>query len=348
MTSNKEQKLKVAIAILSVLLAISLAALIYMVVRFDGSTPVVIPDNLITTGSMAGTDAQEGTVPAVRIHARKVDVLGVFQDTDGNSKDWISDDEDILKIYDGQEYDQDRFSAKNMFPGDEIKKEYLVQVWHEGEVDVDFTIENITSLTDEQKKALLKEDLSLVEVLQYDIKAEVLNVNGSKYISTDRNKEAKGTMWEYVGGEYEGDPQKTITVTTPPSDGVKPTEILYTITMFLDGPTVTNEYMNKHLYMDFKWSVPDTIEDEPETQKPTSGRDDDDDDDRKPTSSVTPTDSITDMTTAPSEPSEPGHLVKPPKTGDNTILIFGAALAAGALLIILIIAKRRKEEEDET
>lgn len=379
MASNKEKKLKRAIIVLSILLAISLSALIYLLFRFRESIPVIVPDNLITTGSIAGTETENDQAPAVRVVKRETEILGISSKSKsgGTILDWKTTDDEVLKLYDGQEYDQKKFSAVNMFPGDEEQKEYCVEVYHVGQVDVDFMIKNIMG------SDLAPKDTKLAEVLQYQVEAEVISANGKEI---DPQTMKIGPFHGFVQ-DYLDHSNELISIRTPDSNGRKPTQIVYRITMFLDGPSVTNEYMNKTLFLDFEWRVPDTVPEftgpggdedsestaeskpepeeptteEPTTEEPTTEEstpeepttppyikpDDDHDGDNKgdavETSAQLPTDIITDETV----PSSPGHLVVLPITGDNTILIFGAALIAGALLVLLIIAKRRKEEEHE-
>ena len=88
-----------------------------------------------------------------------------------------------------------------------------------------------------------------------------------------------------------------------------------------------------------------------EETAPDDGGDDDDSD--RPEKPDRPTqapghDIITDQTTASSsdEPFLPGELVKPPKTGDISLIPVAAVAIGCAVLLVLLLGRRRKEDAE--
>ena len=320
MASNKERKLKIAIIVLSVLLAVSLSILAGLVIYLERIAPLIIPDNMITTGNSEA--AVYGTVSdaGAYIVSRETEELmaafpaepytSVPKHANENGSQWASTDPEVLELYAGQDYDQTAFAVSNMFPGDALYKEYNVQVSHRGIVVVHFDV-NVRPTEDPEGERL-------EEVLGCKIEVDGVEVyNG-------RMKDVP----DFIDHE------------TPDAAGATTTDLLYKITAYLDGPSVGNEYMNKDLVADFRWFVE---VDEP--KEPTQGGGGDDDD--GPGGPGETTSPSVEETTPPHESIGDGELVKPPKTGDNTVWVAAAAAAAVLFLIILLTGRRRKEEEHE-
>lgn len=328
MASNKERKLKIAIIVLSVLLAVSLSILAGLVIYLERIAPLIIPDNMITTGNSEA--AVYGTVSdaGAYIVSRETEELmaaytsepytSVPKHADGEGSLWNSTDPEVLQLYKGQDHDQTAFAVSNMFPGDALYKEYNVQVSHRGTVVVHFDV-NVRPTEDPEGERL-------EEVLGCKIEVDGVEVyNG-------RMKDVP----DFIDHE------------TPGSKRAVTTDLLYKITAYLDGPSVGNEYMNKDLVADFRWFV--------EVDEETTGATKDDDEWGGEVSpdediSMPSVDHIGDsdlMVKGEEEEDEEGQLAVLPMTGDNTVWVAAAAAAAVLFLIILLTGRRRKEEEHET
>jgi len=317
MASNKERKLKIAIIVLSVLLAISLAMLVYLLRYLERISPATVQDNIITTGYNHTTPRQQ-TVPT--ISRRTTELLmsakdPVHADTEG--RDWESEDPEILKLFKGQDYDMTSFVVRNMFPGDALYKEYCVEVSHKGPVTVHFETQIRENTTD--KAPFLNDVLECQIYINGELHYDGLMAGIPEFINKN--------------------PNEHLVYTTPDTARATTTRIVYRIVASLDTK-VGNPYQGKHLIADFEWWVNEEAEET--TPAPTKPQPDDDDDKPEETAAPKPTE-----TTPPHESIGDGELVKPPKTGDTTVWVAVSALAAGVFLIILLIGRRRKEEEHE-
>ena len=216
-----------------------------------------------------------------------------------------------LTIYKNHPEESSPFHADNMFPGDKESKTYLLAVSYRGTVTVHFQAE-------------VREG--------YEKLAEVMNCRVAL-------KDAEKPLYDGLMRDmpeiitHELISQRAVT-----------DELEYEITAYLDT-SVGNEYMEKELVADFRWwAVEETA--------PDDGGDDDDDSDR-PEKPDRPTqapghDIITDQTTTGSsdEPFLPGELVKPPKTGDISLIPVVAVAIGCAVLLVLLLGRRRKEEAE--
>ena len=216
-----------------------------------------------------------------------------------------------LKLYKNHSKEQIPFQMTNMFPGDAETRAYLLEVSYRGTVTVHFEV-NVRP--------------------GYEKLAEVLMC--SVALKTTGEQLYDGLMKD-IPESFEH----------PLVSGSKTTDALeYEITVSL--PTsVGNEYMNLELFADFIWWA------EEETA-PDDGGDDDDDSDR-PEKPDRPTqtpghDIITDQTTAggSEEPFLPGELVKPPKTGDISLIPVVAVAIGCVALLVLLLGRRRKEDAE--
>ena len=124
---EQKKKTKLAIIILSVLLAISLLALAVKLFGSHGSAIASVPDNLITEK----TSAFSGSLP-VKLTAAP-DGEGGTSSEDEDKKDEIA-----IELYDKQPEYNDPFAVENMFPGDKVTKRYCVKVSYHGEIEVHF------------------------------------------------------------------------------------------------------------------------------------------------------------------------------------------------------------------
>ena len=321
MASKKEKILKIAIIVLSVLLAISLSALAWMYYHYGRLAPAVVHDNVITTGSVENNSVDLNAIPEARIVERDVEVL-----TTTFGPETLIDEDRILELYRGKIQDQDPFMVENMFPGDVFIQEYRVQVSHRGPVQVNFKMDVTPKygITDGEEK----DKYVLADVIRCNI-----------WINNGDGYELK-----YNGGLMR-DMTEVLSCWTSNSSRATTSSIDYKIEVFLDT-SVNNNYQDKTMTGEFVWWV--TVEEREDssdddywdpTDRPTSGT--------ETSAPSTPTEPGAGEPVEPDEPIEPGELVKPPKTGDDTVLIFGAALVVGLFLIILLIGRRRKEDGDE-
>ena len=131
MSSKTEKNIKRAIVVLSALLLLSVCLLIGAIYCYKRVAPTVVPDNTISVGEKE-----------VKITPRNTEVLMISrmpEHADDEGTLWKSTDASILRLYKGQNFDETSFAVSNMFPGDALYKEYLVQVRHRGIVTVHFT-----------------------------------------------------------------------------------------------------------------------------------------------------------------------------------------------------------------
>ena len=226
---KKKSPMKAVIVILSILLILSLAALLCLLlcrcVGDRGPASVVIPDNLIdpTGGSEAPTDP---SVPSEPTDA-----------TEPSAKPTTQATETTVDIYAGlglyinanQHTDNSPFSVPNMFPGDSVERYYAVQVCYRETVTVHF-------------RATVRPGYEkLAEVLM--AKVELLNTGETLYDGLMRDM-----------------PAQTHRLTT--AQTVDTQELFYRITVYL-GTHVGNDYQNKALIADFDWWVEETENLEP-------------------------------------------------------------------------------------
>ena len=308
MSSKTEKNLKKAIVILSALLLVSVCLLIGILIYYERIAPSVITDQKITTRE-TGTEA--------RISIRKTNILTAARTAEHARTEgtlWKTSDSFILKLYKGQNYDETAFAVSNMFPGDALYKEYLVQVSHRGAITVNFTA-NVRPSSD-------PEGSRLEEVLMCKVEA-----NGQRlYEGLMRNM------------------PETLEYTTDNTARAATTEIPYKITAYLDGPSVGNAHMNKGLIADFQWWVMVDPKDDDDDHDD-SGSTSQGDKVEKPLEENR--DEITDLDvkgeTEEITDEDYGVLVLP-ATGDTTQWLPYAFGMVGSFLILLLLAKKRKEE----
>lgn len=305
MSSKTEKNIKKTIVVLTVLLIFSLCLLAGLQWYNKRIAPSVIPDQKITTGEIEAVAC---------ITPRKTNILTVARTTEQTNEEgtpWKSSDSSILRLYRGQNYDDTAFAVSNMFPGDELTKNYLVQVSHKGNVTIHFKANVHPSVN--------RAGARLEEVLMCRVEVN------DQFL-------------------YEGlmcDMPTSVEYTTEKAQRATTTEIPYKITVYLDGPSVGNEHMNKGLSADFQWWV---IEKSKEDNDDNTSQDDDvnqlskEDDDE--------TDDLKVKGEWDETEEDLGILVLP-MTGDNTNWIIYAVACVGSFLILLLLVRKRKEENHD-
>lgn len=121
----KRNPIRILIVILAVLLALSIAALVGLLLYRRGApSPAVAPDNIITTdATSAATEAtSEQPVPSESV-----------------SESVADESVDVsLRIYRSHTEDGTPFRTGNLFPGDRETKTYSLEVSHSGSVTLHF------------------------------------------------------------------------------------------------------------------------------------------------------------------------------------------------------------------
>lgn len=196
----------VLILLLSVLGTILGATIIYKYSGQKKEVPVRSTDNIITSEKEAGISMR-----VFPVTGSSLPTSVVKQDSEGDT---------ALKLCRRHAEDSTRFYAANLFPGDTVKKDYLLQVSYKGSVTVNFRTEI--------KKGYEK----LAEVLQCRVK-----ILGGK------------TLYD---GQLNEMPQ-VLSYVLPKSSG-ETKELQYEIDISLDT-SVGNEFMNQELIADFVWWV---------------------------------------------------------------------------------------------
>lgn len=244
------KKLKTAVVILSILLAISAIALaamlIYKYVGPNMQTTVTIPHNLIasqtteaekTTVPESSEDTtipddtdktQEGSIPSVNAPD-----TAVIEDTTANSTSVITDTSDMssqeevkavaLYLHSRNEGDNVPFEVMNMFPGDVETKYFCVKVAYKDTITVKY------------KADIRKGHEILAEVLKCRITLLTTGEVLYEGLMRDMPESLDHTLNSSVSTE---------------------SELYYQVTAYLDT-SVGNRYQNRRLIADFKWWVED-------------------------------------------------------------------------------------------
>lgn len=243
------KKLKTAVVVLSVLLALSLAGLVAALlynhfVQADMQS-VVVENNRIaakeetvdsrdttvsSTLSLRTTSAQRTTVsslgagPAFDTVTQLNTASSTSAPVENTVSDTVKSTANTIELYQNHPSDNVPFAADNLFPGDTETKYYCVRVSHKGDVTVRFHAD------------VQPGSEKLAEVLQCRV---VLSTTGETL--------------------YEGlmkDMPAALTHELSASEETQ-SELYYEITAWLDT-SVGNEYMNKTLLADFDWWVEET------------------------------------------------------------------------------------------
>lgn len=243
-TKEKNNKTKIIIAVLSVLLGVSLCALagtlIYNHVAQQEPASVVVPDNIITpeeetpgqSDSTSGSEEpSDGDSTAPSDSDPTTGTTDVPENTDNSTSTSSPPQEDViataLQLHNKQSGDNEPFYVGNMFPGDSETKYYCVQVSHKGTVTVRL------------KAAVQPGYEKLAEVL----KARVILLTTGETLYDGLMKDMPDSVNHTL---CLADGQTTAT-----------DELYYEITAYLET-SVGNEYMEQELKADFKWWVEET------------------------------------------------------------------------------------------
>lgn len=343
MAPDRNKKLNIIIAVLSILLAMSLTALVSLLLYNHSlqsalSSLNIAPDNIISaTQTSAQPYVIQSSTYAVPVKATRmvhttsnsspVKPLSETQTpTVKASRATYTHPENVLELYNKNPQVNDPFVVDNMFPGDHIVKDYCIRVHHKGALNIYF-------------RANIQDEAA------YEKLAEVLKVK----ITVEGEERYDGLM---------RDMPASIAVTTPNTKFSSATEFDYEIDAYLDT-SVGNDYKNKELVADFIWWA------NVRTADP------DDYDDDKPVKPEQPDQPVQpDQPDQPDEPDDPtpvvppdepgeggGTLVDPPQTGyeleDRSLMKIALAVSCGflfcssAVLFFLILTNEKKEEEDK-
>ncbi len=241
---QRERRVKIAILVLSVLLALSLIALaamaVYRHVAGDRDDTVTVPNNIITPETTLSAaafaartiDTEEGTAESasVETHASAKEDETTAPPAETTAFDREAD---VLSLYKWHAEDNKPFRAENLFPGDKETKYYCVKVSYRDSITVHF------------KAEVRRGYDKLAEVL--DCKVKLLNTGE--------------VLYEGLMRDMPDSLDHTLT-----ADGAATEELYYEITASLDT-SVGNEYQDKDLVADFRFWVEETehLEPSPET-----------------------------------------------------------------------------------
>ena len=236
---KKQNKIKIIIIVLAVLLALSLAALggtlIYNKIANTTPATVTVPDNLITpdedttkpdSSDTEKPDSSDTQTPSSSADASSSAVPA--QSTTAETKKAAT-----IELYNKQPEENTAFAVGNMFPGDSETKYFRVRVSYHDKITVHY-------------KAAVRPG--------YEKLAEVLKVR-VKLLSTGE------TMYDGLMRDMPESLTHKLASKKSTTD-----ELYYEITAYLDT-SVGNDYQNKDLIADFKWWVEETgnLDDSPKT-----------------------------------------------------------------------------------
>lgn len=242
-----EQKIKIIIIVLAVLLGISLAALggtlIYNKIANATPATVTVPDNLITADEdttkpdssdsqapdSSDTEKPDGSYTQTPDSSAAASSSAVpTQSTTAEVKKATT-----VELYNKQPEENTPFQVGNMFPGDSETKYFRVRVSYHDTITVHY-------------KATVRPG--------YEKLAEVLKVR-------IRLLSAGETMYDGLMRDMPESLTHKLASKKSATD-----ELYYEITAYLDT-SVGNDYQNKDLIADFKWWVEETgnLDDSPQT-----------------------------------------------------------------------------------
>ena len=239
---KKQNKIKIIIIVLAVLLALSLAALggtlIYNKIANTTPATVTVPDNRITPdddttkpdsseSNSQAPDSSETQTPSSSADTSSSAVQPT-QSTTAEAKKAAT-----IELYNKQPEENTPFQVGNMFPGDSETKYFRVRVSYHDKITVHY-------------KATVRPGYEkLAEVLK--VRVNLLSTGEMLYDGLMRD------MPESLTHKLAS--KKSIT-----------DELYYEITAYLDT-SVGNDYQNKDLIADFKWWVEETgnLDDSPQT-----------------------------------------------------------------------------------
>lgn len=236
MEEKKQGKLRTVIIALAVLLALSLLVLAGTLIHNHNSasqpTSVVIPDNVITPTDDPADSSQTEDPSAEDPSGNSASQNGAGTLPAGNSaaNNAAGSTVSIVRTATALYLDKSNpginapFQASNMFPGDNVIKNYRIRVYHRGNVVLRF------------HAAVRPGYEKLAEVMKCKVR---LNTGETLYDGLMRDMPSSVPY----------------TVTASQSTA---SDIYYEITAYLDT-SVGNEYMNQELKADFRWWVEERV-----------------------------------------------------------------------------------------
>lgn len=244
MRKTEKKGMRTVIVVLSILLALSVAALCGVLIwqkLSSGHASVEVPDNAVTwnqTGADADTpdrdglpDTTGGTDASRQPSGGQTAQSGESVSGGGNS---TTDYSVLLELYKRHASENAAFDATGMLPGDRVEQDYRLRLFANYSVTVHFT-------------AKIQDNPA------YQKLAEVLKMR----VSADGQLLYEGLMRDIPASlDYKAPMPSRAQIT----GGM---DILYHIEVYLDGREVGNEYMNKVLKADFLWWVDDSRDPNP-------------------------------------------------------------------------------------
>lgn len=225
-----KRKIKIAIIILSALLAASLLLLTGTLIcnHFSETQPVsvTVPDNIITpkeeeTNSLATDNSETNTADENSNSSTSETAISSPSATNQSNADVTAT---ALLLHNRNADDNMPFQVTNMFPGDSETKYYCVRVSHKGDVILRFRVD----VRSGYKK--------LAEVL----KCRIVVPENDEVLYDGLMRDMPESLNHAL---------RTSTSTT--------SEVYYEISAYLET-SVGNDYMNQNLIADFRWWVEET------------------------------------------------------------------------------------------
>lgn len=303
------ENLRILIVILSTLLALSIAALVGVLlydrfIALHKATSSVAPDNVISPEStMSHSVVRLAATPFGSTSMSRLPTA-----LSASAPDVMVDEAEVdsitLRLYRHRAEDSTPFRVENMFPGDTVTKKYRLEVSYRGRLSVLFRAD------------IRNGSEKLAEVLRCRISVQ----NGETL--------------------YDGLVKDMSAAYMLPSSSGSTTTIEYTVTVYLET-SVGNEYMSRELYADFVWWV-NVNEDPPSTTvKPSEET-------TAPSETAGPEQTSATEPSETTEPEETGELI-PPYTGESWhfCIWFWIAVASLLLNVILLWTKNRSHGNDD-
>lgn len=231
MQGNGKSKMKVAILVLSVLLAVSLLllarTLIYNYVAEAQSASVTVPDNIITPeddGNSSQSDESPNSGASVSAVPSQTPTASQSASQSASDPTGADVKATALSLYSRKPDDNTPFRVANLFPGDSETKYFCVRVSHKGDVLLRFHAQVRPGYE------------KLAEVL----KCRVVLPESGEVLYDGRMRDMPESLSHalHTGASTTG-------------------EVYYAVTAYLDTG-VGNAYMDKDLIADFRWWVEET------------------------------------------------------------------------------------------
>ena len=220
----RQKRIKTVIILLAILLAVSIAALIgvliYKAKAPAASTTVTVSDNIVTSDALESSDKPETPQSSPDSSGS---TRPSSSESGGNNSSKPKTAE-ALSLHKRKPDDNTPFKVGNMFPGDSETKYYCVRVSHKGNVVLRFRADIQPG---------------------YEKLAEVLCCR----VTSPENGEV---IYDGLMRDMPKSLNHSLTTSAR-----RTSEVYYEITAYLDT-SVGNEYMNRDLKADFIWWVEET------------------------------------------------------------------------------------------